>query len=86
MFTPEAVNEERGEYIIVANHHLESEEAARMSITYNLGRIAFGKSQLPPTINSCRLVYDLRGQAVSDTVIDQIRQALDHHCTLEFRR
>ncbi len=85
MFTPEFVSEERGEYVLVANHSLENAEAIELSIAYNRGRIAYGASQLPAHIQTCRLVYDIRGQVVSDSVINQIRQALGHDCTLEFK-
>ncbi|WP_041522119.1 hypothetical protein [Gilvimarinus agarilyticus] len=85
MFTPEFVSEDRGEYILIANHSLENSEAIEMSIAYNRGRIAFGASQLPSHLQSCRLIYDIRGQVVSDNVIDQIRQALGQDCILEFK-
>lgn len=32
MFTPEFVNEERGEFLLVANHCLESRESIQLSI------------------------------------------------------
>lgn len=85
MFTPEFVSEERGEYVLVANHSLENADAIELSIAYNRGRIEFGVSQLPARVQRCRLIYDIRGQVVSDGVISQIRQALGHVCTLEFK-
>ncbi|MBD3586427.1 hypothetical protein HHX48_11820 [Salinimonas sp. HHU 13199] len=85
MFTPEFVSEERGEYTLVANHSLENAEAIELSIAYNRARIEFGVSQLPAHLQRCRLIYDIRGQVVSESVISQIREALSHACALEFK-
>ena len=75
MFTPELVNLESGEYVLVANHNLESESAARLSIEYNAARIAYGQRHLPAGVNKCVLVYDLRGQNVPPEVLNKIRDA-----------
>lgn len=40
MFTPEFINEEYGEFILVANHSLVSQESIKLSIAYNLARIS----------------------------------------------
>lgn len=85
MFIPEFVNEDRGEYILIVNHSLENADAIEMSIAYNRGRIAFGASQVPSHLQSCRIIYDIRGQVVSNNVIEQIRQALGQDCILEFK-
>lgn len=50
MFTPEFINEERGEFLLVANHCLESRESIQLSIAFNLARISYGLSHLPPHI------------------------------------
>jgi hypothetical protein len=60
MFTPEFINEERGEFLLVANHALASPESIKLSIAYNIARISLGM-QLPPHIQTCRVVYDIRG-------------------------
>jgi len=61
MFTPEFINEERGKFILVANHNLASPESIRLSIAFNITRLSWGLSQLPPHIRTRRSVYDIRG-------------------------
>ena len=86
MFTPEFTSETEREFVLVANHSLDSDEAVRLSIAYNLSRIAFGMTNVAPRLERCRLVYDIRGQRVADEVIRRIHRALDPHCILEFKR
>lgn len=75
MFTPELVNIETGEYVLVANHNTESESAARLSIEYNSARMAYGRNHLPAGVDKCVLVYDLRGQNVPSEILHMIREA-----------
>lgn len=86
MFTPELINQELGEYILVANHNLENTEAISMSIQYNRARIAFGSGHLPDEFTKCRLIYDIRGQTVSENTIRNIIEALSPICVLEFKK
>lgn len=86
MFTPEFINEEAGEYILVSNHCLTSKEAVSFSIEFNRARIAYGKRHLPTHIPTCRLIYDIRGQDVSSQVIECITRALGSDVLLEFKR
>ncbi len=85
MFTPEFINEELGEFILVANHSLASPESIKLSIAYNLARISWGLTQLPPHIRTCRIIYDIRGQSISDQVQAQVRQELEHVAIMEFK-
>ncbi|WP_373964027.1 hypothetical protein [Kosakonia sacchari] len=85
MFSPEFINEKRGEFLLVANHSLASPESIRLSIAYNIARISWGLSQLPPHIQTCRVVYDIRGQSISVQVQDQVRQALEQVAIVEFK-
>lgn len=85
MFTPEFVSEELSEFILVANHNLESAESVQVSIKYNKARIAFGTDHLPTQIQNCRLIYDIRGQVISEATINSIKQALEGSCNLEFK-
>ncbi|MDP9767157.1 hypothetical protein FJP64_04230 [Kosakonia cowanii] len=87
MFTPEFINEERGEFVLVANHSLASPESISLSIAYNIARISWGLSQLPPHIQTCRVVYDIRGQSIPDQAQAQalVRQALEQVAIVEFR-
>lgn len=86
MFTPEFVIDQKGEYVLVANHSLETRDAVEQSIRYNKARIAFGSKHLPQDIKFCRVVYDIRGQSVSNLAINAVTEALDAVCTLEFKR
>lgn len=86
MFTPEFVNEEIGEFVLIANHSLASTESVQLSIDYHLARINYGLSQLPPEIRRCRILYDIRGQSVRDAAIDSIHQAFRGVASVEFRR
>lgn len=86
MFTPEFINDTNGEYVFIANHSLESMDAVELSIRYNKARIAFGSKHLPSHINSCRIIYDIRGQSVTDLMISNVTEALGSVCTVEFKR
>lgn len=86
MFTPEYVSNELGQFVLVANHSLESTEAARLSVEYNRARILHGRSHLPSESWKCRLVYDVRGQSVSELTIDLVRAQLCDVATVEFKR
>ncbi len=55
MFTPEFLNEERGEFLLVANHCLGSRESIQLSIAFNLARISYGLSHLRHTFEAVGL-------------------------------
>lgn len=85
MFTPEFVNPEQGEYILVANHELGSPEGVRLSIGYVRARAMYGARHVPAHIRRCRVIYDVRGQEVPAATREHIRHALETHCTVEFK-
>jgi hypothetical protein len=84
MFTPEFASAEKGEFVLVANHALGSPEQVASSVAYNAARIAFGRRNVPAELQRCRVVYDIRGQNVSDSVLASIRQQLSA-ASVEFR-
>jgi hypothetical protein len=86
MFTPEFSSQEGGEFLLLASHNLESAESVQLSVEYNKARIAYGLSHAPANMAACRLVYDIRGQNVSDAALAQVSAALQGQCTLEFKR
>lgn len=86
MFTPEFISEERGEFLLVANHSLASPESVKFSIAFNIARISYGLSQLPSHIQTCRVIYDIRGQSVPDPIISEIGRALEQVAIVEFTR
>ncbi|MBC3919411.1 hypothetical protein H8L32_18110 [Undibacterium sp. CY18W] len=86
MFTPEFIDLSKNEYVLLANHNLENQDAINLSVQYNKARIAFGAKHLPPHMKSCRIIYDIRGQSISDLAINEIILALAALCTVEFKR
>jgi hypothetical protein len=85
MFTAEFINDEHGEFLLVASHSLASPESIKLSIAYNIARISYGLSQLPSHIRTCRVVYDIRGQSIHDHVLAQVRQAFEQVAIVEFK-
>lgn len=86
MFIPEFLSEERGEFLLIANHSLESPESVKLSIAFIIARISYGLSQLPSHIQTCRVIYDIRGQSISDPIISQVSRALEQVAIVEFTR
>lgn len=80
MFTPEFSKEDIGEWILVASHSLENEEAVSLSIEYNIARIEFGRTQLPSTFTKCVVVYDVRGQSLPTGFLERVKVALGPYC------
>lgn len=74
MATPEFVSEEKGEFVLVSNHSIGRREGLEMSIAFNKGRLAFMKSNLPSALTKSVLFYDIRGQAVSNSRLNAIRE------------
>lgn len=73
MFTPEFVRADAGNYVLVANHSVETAKALELSIAFNRARIEYAKTQLPKDIDKCTLVYDIRGQRVPPGTIEKLR-------------
>lgn len=65
MITPELIVPNRSEFIFVANHGLQTEEALTRSLAFNRARIAHARKHLPCELSRCVVTYDLRGQTVS---------------------
>jgi hypothetical protein len=72
--TPEFVNEEKGEFVLLSNHFIAGKESLEMSIAYNKARLAFMKLNLPSHLAKSVLFYDIRGQAISNFSLDKIRE------------
>ncbi len=85
MFTPEFSSEDEGEFVLVANHALHDAAAVAMSIAYNAARIAYGRTQLPASLQRCRLIHDVRGQHLAADVPDRVRAAFQGVCEVEFK-
>ena len=86
-FAPEFVSESRREVVLVSNHSLANDEAVLRSIAFNLGRVQHGRAHLPgPEPWTLRLIYDIRGQDVSTTVVEEIASALGSAAQIEFKR
>ncbi len=85
MFVPDFINEVHGEFLLVASHRLASPESIKLSIEYNIARISYGLSQLPSHLQTCRVVYDIREQSISDLVLTQIKEAFEQIAIVEFK-
>ena len=86
MFTPEFIDEERGEVVLVSNHSLASAEAVQFSIAFNKARVVYGRSQVPNHIREFRVIYDIRGQKMSADEEARICIDLQAFCRVEFMR
>lgn len=86
MFTPEFSSTDAGEFVLVANHSLESHESTSLSVEFNRARIAFGLLHAPASMQRCKVIYDIRGQNVPDANVQEVRDRLALLCTLEFKR
>lgn len=75
MFTPEFMNAETGSYVLVANHSVETDKSLELSITFNRARIEYAKAHLPKNVEKCTLIYDIRGQKVTQGAIEKLRAA-----------
>jgi hypothetical protein len=82
---PKETNQKPAGGFLIANHKIESNEQLELSIQYNKSRIIYGKSQLPSHFNICRLIYDLRGQNVTDNFKYKIIDELSDLAVLEFK-
>jgi hypothetical protein len=76
MFTPEFTKNDGQEYILVANHYVETADALALSIAFNRARIAFGRSQVPAPNAMFSVHYDVRGQKVANNIEEQLKLAL----------
>ncbi len=82
MITPEFIQEDRGEFVLVASHSVETETALAMSIMFNTARIAYCRQHLPAHLKNCVLIYDLRGQNVSESIRQSLDTAFSGQCEL----
>ena len=83
--TPEFIDEKKQEFIFVCNHALETDEQINLSIQYNLSRVKFTRSQLPPHLSNCRIIYDIRGQLIDENIKKKIVDQLSIVAFVEFK-
>ncbi|CAJ0705439.1 hypothetical protein [Ralstonia wenshanensis] len=76
MFTPEFTKGDGQEYVLVANHYVETPDALALSIAFTRARIAFGRSQVPVPDAVFAVHYDVRGQKVASNIEEQLKLAL----------
>lgn len=76
MFTPEFTRGDGQEYVLVANHYVETPDALALSIAFTRARIAFGRSQVPVPNAMFVVHYDVRGQRVGGNIEEQLKLAL----------
>lgn len=75
MFTPEFIKADTGNYVLVANHFVETDKSLELSIAFNRARIEYAKAHLPKSVDKCTLIYDIRGQKVAPRAIEKLRSA-----------
>jgi hypothetical protein len=75
MITPEFAKTETGNYVLVANHFVETEQSLELSIAFNRARIRYAEANLPQSLSKCTLVYDVRGQNLLPETVEIIRAA-----------
>jgi hypothetical protein len=85
MFTPEFVLEARNQFVLVANHSLETDKSVELSLAYNKARLQHGLLNMPKTIKNAVLIYDIRGQNVSQKNKEILNLALSPLCELQFK-
>jgi len=73
--TPDLINDDEGTFTLVSNHFVGTTSGLEMSIAFNKARLAFIRAHLPKSLTRCILFYDIRGQAVSNARLDEIRNA-----------
>ena len=84
MITPIVIKQETGEYMLLANHCISSEESLEMSIAFNRARIKHALAHLPKNIDKCILRYDTRGQYLSRKKENRLRQEFSHIHEIQF--
>jgi hypothetical protein len=86
MFTPEFFRNEPAEYVLVANHYVETEAAIALSTAYNRARIAAGKQHVPNRAGKFIVIYDVRGQSVGDDLELRLEEDLGDLAEIRVRR
>jgi hypothetical protein len=86
MFTPEFFRDEPAEYILVANHYVETEEAIALSTAFIRARIAYGRQHVPNEAGKFVVVYDVRGQLVADDFEQRCEEELGNLATIRVKR
>lgn len=66
LFVPEMVRGDR--CILVHNHDLTTCSGVDLAARFARARVAHGKLNLPDTISGIEVFFDVRGQALDDTV------------------
>jgi hypothetical protein len=87
LFTPENSSLDASEFHLVANHYLETEDALSLSVEFVRHRVRFGRQHVPNPANAKFVAhYDVRGQNVSQEILEKLRVALAGFCEVRFVR
>ena len=84
-FTPELSNVDQEQIILISNHDLSTFEATELSIAYNRARIAHGLRHLPKGSWKWTLFYDVLGQRLPTSHLDEVQQAFGPDVEVVFR-
>jgi hypothetical protein len=83
MFTPEFSANSGDEFTLVSNHNFAPYSSLEMSIAFNRARIAHARKHFPNPNAKCMLVYDLRGQVISEFSRSLLRNEFAGLCELK---
>lgn len=82
-FIPEFTSDSGDEFVLISNHNFVPNNGFEMSVAFNRARVAHARKHFPSPNAKCMLVYDLRGQVVSDVSREQLRNAFTGLCELK---
>ncbi len=86
MFTPEFSANDATEYVLVANHYIETEEALQLSLAFVRARVRFGRQHIPSPTARFVAYYDVRGQNIGDDLEACLTTALQDVAAVRVRR
>ena len=86
MFTPEFSTADATEHTLIANHYVETQVALNLSVAYVRARVLFGRQHVPLPAARFVVVYDVRGQKVTDDLEGCLHQALGDVAEIRVKR
>lgn len=81
--TPEFISSSGLELVLISNHNFTPNNSFEMSVAFNRARIAHARKHFPDPNAKCTLVYDLRGQVVSEVSRQRLRNEFKGLCELK---
>jgi hypothetical protein len=82
-FIPEFTSNSGDEFVLISNHNFVPNNGFEMSVAFNRARVAHARRHFPDPNAKCMLVYDLRGQVVSEFSRNLLRSEFAGLCELK---